>query len=72
MPKRLVGEGESTSSLAKKKGFYWKTIWEHGENAELRQKRDDPNVLSADADVSRPMTGRSQLPLFTSQSSPAS
>ena len=36
MPKRLVGEGESTSSLAKKKGFYWKTIWEHGENAERR------------------------------------
>ncbi len=46
-----VGENESTSSLAKKKGFYWKTIWEHGENAALRQKRKDPNVLSADDDI---------------------
>jgi hypothetical protein len=48
MPKQKVGENESTSSLAKKHGFYWKTIWEHGENAELRQKRKDPNVLAAD------------------------
>ena len=55
MPKRFVGEGESTSSLAKKKGFYWKTIWEHGENAELRQKRDDPNVLSADDEIFIPV-----------------
>ena len=51
MPKQKVGENESTSSLAKKKGFYWKTIWEHGENSGLRQKRKDPNVLSADDDI---------------------
>ena len=51
MPKQLVGEGNSTSSLAKKKGFYWKTIWEHGENAALRQKRKDPNVLAADDEI---------------------
>lgn len=37
--------GETTSSLAKKNGFFWKTIWEHPENAELRAKRKDPNVL---------------------------
>lgn len=46
-----VGENESTSSLAKKKGFYWRTIWEHGQNGSLRQKRKDPNVLSADDDI---------------------
>lgn len=51
MPKRKVGEGEGTSSLAKKNGFYWKTIWEHGENAGLRAKRKDPNVLSADDEI---------------------
>jgi hypothetical protein len=51
MPKQQVGEGNSTSSLAKKKGFYWKTIWEHGENAELRQKRNDPNVLAANDEI---------------------
>lgn len=51
MPKRKVGDGESTSSLALKNGFFWRTIWEHGENAELRSKRKDPNVLSADDDI---------------------
>jgi len=45
MPKRKVGVGETTSSLAKKNGFFWRTIWEHPENAELRAKRKDPNVL---------------------------
>ena len=48
MPKRKVGQGETTSSIAKKNGFFWRTIWEHGENAELRKKRKDPNVLFAD------------------------
>ena len=51
MPKRKVGQGESTSSLALKNGFFWRTIWEHGENADLRSKRKDPNVLSADDDI---------------------
>ena len=51
MPKRKVGEGNSTSSLALQNGFFWRTIWEHGENAGLRQKRKDPNVLSADDDI---------------------
>ncbi|MEQ1761777.1 MAG: peptidoglycan-binding domain-containing protein [Pyrinomonadaceae bacterium] len=51
MPNQKVGDSESTSSLAKKKGFYWKTIKERGENAALYQKRKDPNVLAADDDI---------------------
>ena len=54
MPKQPVGEGESTSSLAKKNGYFWKTIWEHGENAELKAKRKDPNVLFADDEIFLP------------------
>lgn len=45
MPKRKVGKGGTTSGLAKTYGFFWKTIWEHPENAGLRAKRKDPNVL---------------------------
>ncbi len=51
MAMRKVGENESTSSLAKKAGFYWKTIRDHGQNAALYQKRKDPNVLSAADDI---------------------
>ena len=51
MPKQRVGEGESTSSLAQKNGFFWRTIWEHGANAELKSLRKDPNVLFADDEI---------------------
>ncbi len=51
MPQRKVGQGETTSSLAKKNGFFWKTIWEHGENSDLRSKRKDPNVLYSSDDI---------------------
>lgn len=55
MPKRKVGDGNSTSSLALDNGFFWRTIWEHGENAGLRQKRKDPNVLAADDEIFIPV-----------------
>jgi hypothetical protein len=51
MPKQQVGEGEGTSSLAKKNGFFWRTIWDHGENAALKALRKDPNVLFADDEI---------------------
>jgi N-acetylmuramoyl-L-alanine amidase len=47
MPYRTVGAGESILSIAKNEGFLWKTIWEDGNNADLRQRRKDPAVLFA-------------------------
>ena len=40
-----VKEGECLSSIAEEYGFPWKKIWQHEANAELRDKRGDPNVL---------------------------
>jgi hypothetical protein len=51
MPKRKVGPDQTTSSLALEMGFFWKDIWEHGENAALKQKRKDPNVLFAEDEI---------------------
>lgn len=51
MPKQKVGAGETTMSLAKKNGFFWRTIWDHGENAQLKAKRKDPNVLFEDDEI---------------------
>jgi N-acetylmuramoyl-L-alanine amidase len=39
-------QGEHLSAIAKKYGFSsYKTIWDHGQNAELKNKRQNPNVL---------------------------
>jgi len=45
MPMHQVGMGESIPSIAADNGFYWETIWNHGQNASLKAKRKDPNQL---------------------------
>src|SRR5438045_657493 len=45
MPQHEVSQGECMSSIAAQYGFLWKTIWNDGENAELRGERPNPNLL---------------------------
>jgi N-acetylmuramoyl-L-alanine amidase len=41
-----VVQGEHLSGIAKEYGFAsYKTIWDHGQNAELKKKRRNPNVI---------------------------
>jgi hypothetical protein len=43
-----VKQGEHLSGIAAKYGFAdYKTIWDHGENTQLKQMRKNPNVLLA-------------------------
>jgi len=51
MPKQKVGEDQTTSSLALDLGFFWRDIWDHPENAALKEKRKDPNVLFSQDDI---------------------
>jgi N-acetylmuramoyl-L-alanine amidase len=46
MPTRHeVQQGECLSSIGARYGIAWKTIWEFGDNADLKSRRKDPNVL---------------------------
>lgn len=40
-----IRNGECVSSVAFEKGFFWETLWNHGNNSELKNNRKDPNVL---------------------------
>lgn len=42
-----VQAGECVASIARRLGVSWKTLWEHPENAPLKQLRGTPDVLLA-------------------------
>ncbi len=45
MPTHLVKQGECLSSIAEHYDLPWKTIYNHAQNAALRERRPNPNVL---------------------------
>jgi len=66
MDKHIIEQGESVPSVAKDTGFYWKTLWQHPDNAALRQLRNDPNVLFEGDELAVPDLQIKQVPGATS------
>lgn len=48
MPQHVVNQGECLNSIAAGNGFFWKTIWNHPDNADLKDQRKNPNALLPD------------------------
>lgn len=45
MPTIKLQQGDCLSTIALSRGFDPKLVWEHGDNAELRERRTNPNAL---------------------------
>jgi hypothetical protein len=45
MPEYNVNQGESIASIAHQQGIFWETIWNHPHNAQLKERRGNPNIL---------------------------
>lgn len=45
MPEYTVRQGETTARIAYERGFFWETIWNHPNNAALRERREHANIL---------------------------
>lgn len=41
----VVQPGDGVESVAYEHGFFWQTLWNHSDNAEVKQARKVPNVL---------------------------
>jgi N-acetylmuramoyl-L-alanine amidase len=45
MPEHTVEQGDCLESIAVRYGHFWETLWNHPQNADLKKKRKNPNVL---------------------------
>jgi N-acetylmuramoyl-L-alanine amidase len=67
MPTYTVQQGDSTTSVAFERGFFWRTLWYDANNAALRNRRHHPNVLKPGDTLFIPEKRMKEVPAGTEQ-----
>lgn len=67
MPKHIVTQGQCVESIAFDHGLFWETVWNDAQNAELKQKRNNPNVLMPGDEIFIPEKQEKQVSGATEQ-----
>jgi hypothetical protein len=62
---RVVVSGDSIPSIADDSGHFWETVWNFPDNAELKSKRKNPNILAPGDEVSVPPIRLKDFPCGT-------
>lgn len=63
----VVHEADCVSSIAKRYGFFWETLWNHADNSALREARQNPNVLFPGDRIHIPEKRRRDEPIAAEQ-----
>ncbi len=58
-------QGDCIHSISNKFGFYWETIWNHPDNAALKNARSDPSMLLAGDKIAIPEKERGEESVAT-------
>ncbi|TVQ62671.1 MAG: peptidoglycan-binding protein [Phycisphaerales bacterium] len=67
MRKWTVTKDDDMSSIADATGFFWSTLWDHPDNAALKDKRKNPNVLAPGDEVVIPELRKKTKPAAAEQ-----
>ena len=62
-----LGPDDSIISVAKANGFFWKTVWDHPNNAQLKSLRKVPEVVQSGDQVFVPKAEPKKVPKPTEQ-----